>query len=141
MNRRIAIALSGIIATLAGIGIAMLVIAFISVVIPPGENTGKESGYYGEFNRILHSLERMTNIAVVGTWMNKDITLEEMGFTLQTDNGQQFRMSFDERNPIRKLRKHKLDQALRVMIAEEQSGQPPGGANVSPAAGDPSAHP
>ncbi|MCO5043799.1 MAG: hypothetical protein M9963_09760 [Kiritimatiellae bacterium] len=47
----------GIFATLASIVIVAIAIAFISVMTPPGENTGKESGYYGEFNRILHSLE------------------------------------------------------------------------------------
>lgn len=141
MNKRIAKIILGVIAALAGIVIVTFAIAFISVVIPPGENTDKESGYYGEFNRILHSLERMTNITVVDSWMNKDITLEEMGFTLQTDQGQQLKISFGERNPIRKLRNQKLDEALRTMIEEEQNVQQAGGAYVLPGAGKTSAHP
>ncbi len=123
MNKRIAKIVLGVIATLAGIVIVVFAIAFISVVIPPGENTGKESGYYGEFNRILHSLERMTNVTVVDSWMNKDITLEEMGFTLQTENGQRLKISFEERNPIRKMKKEKLDLAVRELIEKEKSVQ------------------
>ena len=123
MNKRIAKIILGVFAAIVGILILVFAIAFISVVIPPGENTGKESGYYGEFNRILYSLERMTNITVVDSWMNKDITLEEMSFTLQTDQGQQFKISFGERNPIRKLKKQELDNALRTMIEEERSVQ------------------
>ena len=111
----------GVIATLASVVIAIFAIAFITVVVPPGENTGKESGYYGEYNRILHSLERMSDITVADSWMNKDITLEEMGFTLRTGQGQTFMISFGERNPIRKLKKQKLDDALRAMIEEEKA--------------------
>lgn len=57
-------------------------------------NVGLPFGYYGEYNRVRSKLKRVPGIQVVSTHLHKDITLEDFGFVLQTDNGLRFRLQF-----------------------------------------------
>jgi len=57
-------------------------------------NVGLPFGYYGEYNRVRSKLKRVPGIQVVSTHLHKDLTLEDFGFVLQTDNGLRFRLQF-----------------------------------------------
>ena len=58
-------------------------------------------------------------------YLNKDITLEEFGFSV-SQNGKTIRLDFGETNPVRKLKGDKLNAALKTMIQEITSVQQAG---------------
>lgn len=84
-------------------------------------NRGREIGYYGDFNRVHHALLRMSNVVVLGSYMNADITLEEFGFRLERDGTPDLRLDFAEIDPMRDLRGKRLDEELARRVASLQS--------------------
>ncbi len=87
---------------------------------PPAQNDGRESGYYGDFNRVSNALGSIPGVVVTNFWMNRDITLEEFGFEAVTDTGKPVRISVGERDPLRQMSRTQLVAALRKVI-ERQS--------------------
>ena len=85
---------------------------------PPATNNGKESGYYGDFNRASNALVAIPGIRITNFWMNPDITLEEFGFDVITQSGQPVHIAFGERDPRRKLSRNQLSAALATEITQ-----------------------
>jgi hypothetical protein len=86
---------------------------------PPATNTGKELGYYGDFNRASNALVSIPGIKITNSWLNSDITLEEFGFDVLTGNGQAVRISFSEQDPRRKFSRAHLAEALAAEIKQK----------------------
>ena len=89
------------------------------------QNRGYHHGYWGEYNRIRDALTLMAAGTAQQTYLNKDITLEEFGFSV-VQSGKTIRLDFDETNPIRRLKGDKLIEALKTMIQEKMSVQQAG---------------
>ena len=85
---------------------------------PPATNNGKESGYYGDFNRASNALVAIPGIRITNFWMNPDITLEEFGFDVITQSGQPVHIAFGERDPRRKFSWNQLSAALATEITK-----------------------
>jgi hypothetical protein len=102
--------------------VAALAAATFSVSCdPPATNDGRESGYYGDFNRISNALVSIPGVTVTTAWMNRDITLEEFAFAITTATGEPVYLGFGERHPIRRMSRSELVEALKKEIAQELS--------------------
>ena len=88
---------------------------------PPAKNDGRESGYYGDFNRVSNALVSIPGVTVTNFWMNRDITLEEFGFDITTASGEAVHFGLGERDPLRKMSRPELVEALKREIAQELS--------------------
>jgi hypothetical protein len=86
---------------------------------PPTKNDGRESGYYGDFNRVSNALVSIPGVTVTNFWINRDITLEEFAFDITTASGEAVHLGFAERDPMRKMSRTELVEALRKEIAQE----------------------
>ena len=51
--------------------------------------------------------------------MNRDITLEEFAFDITTGTGEAIHIGIDERDPLRKMSRGKLVEALTREIAQQ----------------------
>jgi hypothetical protein len=91
---------------------------FLTSCGPPATNNGKESGYYGDFNRASNALVAIPGIRITNFWLNPDITLEEFGFDVVTQIGQPVHIAFGERDPRRKLSRVQLSAALAAEIKQ-----------------------
>lgn len=81
------------------------------------QNRGYEFGYYGDFNRILHSLESMPDVSgVTATAMNLDLALEEFGLEVSLLDGRTANLFFQERDPIRALSGRELSASLKSLL-------------------------
>ena len=89
------------------------------------QNHGNHHGYWGEYNRIRDALTLIAAEPVQQIFLNKDITLEEFGFSVP-QNGKSIRLDFDETNPVRRLKGDKLIDALKTMIQDKMSVQQAG---------------
>ena len=89
------------------------------------QNRGYHHGYWGEYNRIRDALTLIAAEPVQQIFLNKDITLEEFGFSVP-QNGKSIRLDFDETNPVRRLKGDKLIDALKTMIQDKMSVQQAG---------------
>ena len=103
-----------IVAGLATIGV-------LTSCAPPATNDGRESGYYGDFNRVSNALVSIPGVTVTNFWMNRDITLEEFAFDITTATGEAVHLGFGERDPLRKMSRPELVEALKKEIAQELS--------------------
>ena len=83
---------------------------------PPAQNDGRESGYYGDFNRVSNALVSIPGVVVTNFWMNRDITLEEFGFDVTTATGKPVHIAIGERDPLRRLPRAELVEALKKEI-------------------------
>ena len=88
-------------------------------------NRGYHHGYWGEYNRIRDALTLIAAEPAQQIYLNKDITLEEFGFSVP-QNGKTIRLDFDETNPVRRLKGDKLIDALKTMIQDKMSVQQAG---------------
>ena len=88
---------------------------------PPATNNGRESGYYGDFNRFSNALVSIPGVKVTNFWMNRDITLEEFGFDITTGRGEAVHFGIGERDPLRKMSRLELTEALKEEIAQQLS--------------------
>ena len=87
-------------------------------------NRGYTFGYYGEFNTVGNALAALPGITVVDSGGNKDVSFEEFHFDVRTAEGDQLRLWFGEKDPIRRMSGDKLTQALQDKIKEESSNTP-----------------
>jgi hypothetical protein len=83
---------------------------------PPAQNDGRESGYYGDFNRVSNALVSIPGVVVTNFWMNQDITLEEFGFDVTTAAGKPLHIAVSERDPRRRMPRAELVEALKKEI-------------------------
>ena len=83
---------------------------------PPAQNDGRESGYYGEFNRVSNALVSIQGVVITNFWMNRDITLEEFGFDVTTATGKPVHIAVGERDPWRRMPRAELVEALKKEI-------------------------
>jgi len=83
---------------------------------PPAQNDGRESGYYGEFNRVSNALVSIQGVVITNFWMNRDITLEEFGFDVTTATGKPIHIAVGERDPRRRMPRAELVEALKKEI-------------------------
>jgi len=86
---------------------------------PPAKNNGRESGYYGDFNRVSHALVSIHGVVVTNFWMNRDITLEEFGFDVTTATGKPVHIAVGERDPLRRMPRAELVEALKKEIERQ----------------------
>ena len=101
--------------------ITLVIVAVVGLVLldrwDKAENRGYEFGYYGVFNRIIHSLESMPDVSdVTATAINIDISLEEFGLDVTLKDGRAAKLFFQERDPIRSLSGQKLTAALENLL-------------------------
>ena len=89
------------------------------------QNRGYQHGYWGEYNRIRDALTLVTAGTAQQIYLNKDITLEEFGFSV-AQSGKTIRIDFGETDSVRKLKGDKLIEALKTMIQEKMSVQQAG---------------
>ena len=82
------------------------------------QNRGYHHGYWGEYNRIRDALTLMAAGTAQQIYLNKDITLEEFGFSV-VQSGIAIRLDFGETDSVRKLKGDKLIEALKTMIQEK----------------------
>jgi hypothetical protein len=99
---------------------SLCAVALLVSCNPPAQNDGRESGYYGDFNRVSNALVSISGVAVTNFWMNRDITLEEFGFEATNGTGKPVRIAVGERDPLRRMSRTELVEALRKEI-ERQS--------------------
>ena len=101
------------------------------------QNRGYHHGYWGEYNRIRDALTLVTAGTAQQIYLNKDITLEEFGFSV-AQSGKTIRIDFGETDSVRKLKGYKLIEALKTMIQEKLRvqqagpGYPPQGGSPDP---------
>lgn len=86
---------------------------------PPAQNDGRESGYYGDFNRVSNALVSIQGVVVTNSWMNRDITMEEFGFDITTPTGKPVHIALGERDPLRRLPRAQLVEALKKEIERQ----------------------
>jgi hypothetical protein len=104
-----------------------LVLAFLSLSAaiclvscnPPAQNDGRESGYYGDFNRVSNALVSIHGVVVTNFWLNRDITLEEFGFEATNGTGKPVRIAVGERDPLRRMSRTELVETLRKEVARQ----------------------
>jgi hypothetical protein len=85
-----------------------------------GPNRGHEFGYYGEFNRMSNALASIPGVTVTNWWWNRDITLEEFGFSL-TVTGRPVSLAFGETDPVREMSRGAAARELTARIKNELS--------------------
>ncbi len=98
------------------LAVASALLVLLTSCGPPATNNGKESGYYGDFNRASNALVSIPGIRITNSWLNSDITLEEFGFDVVTGNGQAVRVGFSEQDPRRKFSRAQLAEVLAAEI-------------------------
>ncbi len=86
---------------------------------PLAQNDGRESGYYGDFNRVSNALVSLPGVVVTNFWMNRDITLEEFGFEAMTGGGKPVRIVVGERDPLREMSRTQLVATLGKEIERQ----------------------
>jgi hypothetical protein len=99
----------------------VLIAIFSASCQPPTKNDGRESGYYGDFNRVSNAIASIPGITVTNFWMNRDYTLEEFGFQLISDTGKPLHVGVGERSPLRTMSRLELVDALKKEIAQQLS--------------------
>ena len=116
------------VATLLGVGFLWL--AWDTGMFP---DYGVESGYYGQFNRVKHTIEALPDLRIADHWMHKDISLEDFGFFLVDGGSLTTRVDFTEGSPqMAEKSKKWIEQFIRTQIASNQAAQA-----TAPAAADP----
>jgi hypothetical protein len=106
---------------LAFVVAALAAAGFVASCGPPPTNDGRESGYYGDFNRVSNALVSIPGVTVTNFWINRDITLEEFAFDIATASGEAVHLAFGERDPMRKMARPELVEALKREIAQHLS--------------------
>jgi hypothetical protein len=98
------------------LAVASALLVLLTSCGPPARNTGKESGYYGDFNRASNALVSTPGMKITNSWLNSDITLEEFGFDVVTGDGQAVSISFSEQDPRQKFSRAQLAEVLAAEI-------------------------
>lgn len=100
---------------------ALVAVVWLLSCKPPSTNDGREWGYYGDFNRVSNALISIPGITITNVWINRDITLEEFAFHVTTDSGQCIHIGIGESDPLRKMSRPELIEALKKQIAEQSA--------------------
>ncbi len=87
-------------------------------------NDGQTSGYYGDYNAILQTLQEMPDIEVLGAEANHDLILREITLHLRKNSAISIQLYIDKNDPIRKTRGKRLSDELRERINKEISTRP-----------------
>jgi len=98
---------------------SLCAVALLVSCSPPAQNDGRESGYYGDLNRVSNALVSIPGVVVTNFWMNRDITLEEFGFEAVTGTGKPVHIAVGERDPLRQMSPTQLIAALRKEIERQ----------------------
>ncbi|HSV99792.1 MAG TPA: hypothetical protein VLI39_06450 [Sedimentisphaerales bacterium] len=86
---------------------------------------GVESGYYGQFNRVKHVIERMPGVRIVDLWMHKDVSIEDFGFVPDIDGGRTVAVDFSESSPqMAEWNKRRIREFVERQIAASGGMQP-----------------
>src|SRR5947209_7565785 len=95
------------------LGVILLILIGIGVFYwwDASKNRGRESGYWGEYNRVSNALASLPEIKIKSTLYNDDISLEEFQFDLEK-NGRAISLFFAERDAIRKMKRAQMIEAL-----------------------------
>jgi len=105
----------------------LLIVAVVGFVVwyrwDSGENHGFRFGYFGQFNTVSNTLASLPGVKIMESGYNADVTLEEFGFTVLTDRGREMKISFGERDPVRRMTGSELTSALRRRIDKELSNR------------------
>ena len=86
-------------------------------------NRGHEYGYYGELNTVSNALVALPGVTIIGSGYNRDVFLEEFGFSVRAGSRQELEVWFHEDDPIRSMSGERLKSALKNRIEEEASNQ------------------
>ncbi len=81
------------------------------------ENRGFHRGYWGDYNRIHDALAKLPDYKVAALYANKDVAMEEFGFSLSSENQPDIRLDFPENDEIRRWSGAKLERALAERIS------------------------
>lgn len=85
---------------------------------------GWESGYYGQFNRVKHVIDAMPRVQITNSWMHKDISLEDFGFSLLVNGTDPVHLTFWEGSPqIKERDRHRLREFVERQIGSNQAPQ------------------
>ncbi|MEM7147757.1 MAG: hypothetical protein AAF591_21820 [Verrucomicrobiota bacterium] len=60
-----------------------------------GPNLGLPVGYYGQFNRVLDSIEANPELEVIQTTLHQDMALEDFYITVRTQDNREVRLQFE----------------------------------------------
>ncbi|HWQ91569.1 MAG TPA: hypothetical protein VN673_07845 [Clostridia bacterium] len=113
--------------TVLGIVAALFVAAVLWYRWDSGTNHGYRWGYWGQFNTVSNALAKIPGVTIVKFGCNADVTMEEFGFDVTTQEGRQVHVWFSETDPIRKLSGEALSRALIEKIRKESSNKPAAG--------------
>jgi len=81
-------------------------------------NRGSTFGYYGEYNRTSNALASIPGVTVRQGWCNRDISLEEFGFSIVVA-GQPIELGVGETDSIRSMGREAAVAALKERIRAE----------------------
>jgi hypothetical protein len=81
-------------ATLVASVSTLLLVALSAIGLGP--NLGLPFGYHGKFNQVLARVEGNQELKVIRTTLHQDITLEDFYITVQTQDGREVRLRFEE---------------------------------------------
>jgi hypothetical protein len=87
------------------------------------KNRGRESGYWGEYNRVSNALASLPEVKIQLSSYNDDISLEEFQFDLET-SGLSISLFFTEGDAIRKMQRAQMIEALRKRLADALTSAP-----------------
>jgi len=106
--------------TLIVVTVAALLVAYVAFYRWDFEkNHDLGFGYYGEYNRVKCALASIPGIKIVGTWANRDMTMEEFGFTASLNSNTEIRIAVGENDRIRSLSGDALVAALTTEIQSQ----------------------
>ena len=72
-------------------------------------NRGWEFGCYGQFNRIKNVIDEMPGVQIVDFWQHEDLELEDFGFTLRLENGDEVQVRYHDDTPEKNERnRHRI---------------------------------
>lgn len=100
----------------AAIGTVIVVIfALYFYVFGEFTDPSIEFGYFGGFHRTQRVIQEIEGSSIHDSWMNKDITIEDYGFTVTIGDGPEKRIDFWENSPQNKL---KRDEDIRTFVID-----------------------
>jgi hypothetical protein len=101
--------------------LAALVLILIAIAVfywwDASKNRGRESGYWGEYNRVSNALASLPEVKIKSGLYNDDISLEAFQFDLET-GGRSISLFFTEGDAIRKMHRAQMIEALRKRLED-----------------------
>lgn len=94
---------------------------FIDHLLP---NNGWEFGYYGQFNRTKHAIEKMEGVEIVDYWQHRDLSLEDFGFDLSVNGGNLIQVAFLDNSPQKSLWRRRAIQEFVQSKIDQNTNNP-----------------